>query len=182
MGVRIKVAAVVAHCKEEDPRFVDLYGRMKKDFADEQFVKRVCLHEAAHAELMEQDGIPNIEFVGPDIIYNPYTDRFIATGARVFANDPNAVVDDDYILRAATHGAAGGIALEMAGYTDTGDTGDFEDFKRLYDKNPPKSGEPADALWKRARQAAAEKLSDSTTKVKVKERSQRYVKELCSGL
>src|SRR5689334_13073123 len=121
-GVKIKVGAVVAFGMEWDPRFGELYERMKTDFGNEEYVRRVCLHEAAHAQLMEEDGHKNVRVMGPDIIYNPPIDKFLASSARVVADDqPDAVLDDDYIFKSATQIAAGGVALEMAGYTDKGD-------------------------------------------------------------
>jgi len=57
---------------------------MQDRFGDRQYGYRVCLHEAAHAILMEQSGIKNVHFSGPAILFdlerNPRT-GFVPAGA-----------------------------------------------------------------------------------------------------
>jgi hypothetical protein len=152
---------------------------MQDQFGDRDYARKVCSHEAAHGELMEQDGMQNVRFAGPDIIYDQRADKFIGSSARVIADDqPNAVVDDDYIFMIVCHSVAGGVALRSAGIDETGDDGDFQDFKRKYAANPPQSGESAEALWKRAQEAVAVRLSDPDTKRKVEAKTEEYVRLL----
>ena len=101
----------IAQNAVKDPRFLKLYWSIQRDFGDRSYGREVYLHEAAHAELMEQDGIQNVRFAGPDIIYDPTSDRFNASSARAIEDDkPHAVVDDDYIFKIVCHMVAGGVA------------------------------------------------------------------------
>lgn len=121
----------IAQNAVKDPRFRKLYWSIQRDFGDRSYGREVCLHEAAHAELMEQDGIQNVRFAGPDTIYDPTSDRFIASSARAIGDDrPHAVVDDDYIFKIVFHMVAGGVALRLAGIAVAGDDGDFEYVKQ----------------------------------------------------
>ncbi len=175
MSVQIDYASVARFGKLQDQRFLRLYSDMQRDFADRSYGRKVSLHEAAHAELMEQDGIQNVRFVGPDIIYDPRGDNFIASSARAIGDDqPNAYVTDDYIFMIVCHMVAGGVALRLAGEKETGDKADFEDFKRKYAANPPRSGETAESLWKRAQDAVTIRLSESETKCRIDARTQEY--------
>ena len=175
MSVQIDCTSVARFGKLRDPRFLRLYSDMQHDFEDRNYGREVCLHEAAHAELMEQDGIQNVRFAGPDIIYDRASDKFIASSARAIGDDqPNATVNDNYIFMIVCHMVAGGVALRLAGRIETGDSSDFDDFKRKYAANPPKSEEKTDALWKRAQDAIAVRLNEQETKRKVEERTEKY--------
>ena len=169
----------IAQNAVKDPRFLKLYWSIQRDFGDRSYGREVYLHEAAHAELMEQDGIQNVRFAGPDIIYDPTSDRFIASSARAIEDDkPHAVVDDDYIFKIVCHMVAGGVALRLAGIAVAGDDGDFEYVKQKYAANPPKSGEKPEALWKRAQDAVAARLKEPATRQKVQARSEAYFRLL----
>lgn len=176
MSVQINCGDVALFGKLKDYRFVHLYSDMQNSFADRNYGREVCLHEAAHAELMEQDGILNVRFTGPDISYNPHTDEFIASSGRAVGDDqPNAtVINDEYIFMIVCHMVAGGVALCLAGKIETGDDADFEYFKQRYAANPPKSGEKPEALWKRAQDAVAARLNEQETKQRVEARTQKY--------
>jgi hypothetical protein len=178
-NVKINCDGVSRFGKQEDRRFVMLYWDMQDRFGDRDYGRNVCLHEAAHAEIMEQDGIQNVRFAGPDIAYDPRADRFIPSSARAIGDDqPNAVADDNYIFMIVCHMVAGGVALRLAGIAETGDDGDFQDFKRKYGANPPKSGEEPEALWKRAQEAVAARLNEPETKRKVQARAEEYFRLL----
>src|SRR5271156_139729 len=136
---------------EKDSRFLTLYWSMQKEFGDRSYGRKVCLHEAAHAELMEQDGIQNVRFAGPAINYDAASKRFNARSAVAMGDDqPNAIADDDFIFKIVCHMAAGGVSLRLKNIAEAGDDEDFEDFKRRCSAHPPKSGENPEALWKRA--------------------------------
>jgi hypothetical protein len=188
-SLRISVSHVLINCdhvvswfKHEDPRFKHLYEKMQNDFANQDFGHRVCLHEAAHAVLMEMDGLKNVKFSGPEIYYSFGTDTFGGAGARVtFDDQPDAVVNDAYKFMMTRHMVAGGIALrkfEGLKDTETGSGGDFADFLRLYKENPPSNGEAADALWKRAEAAVDAILDDTKLKEKILARAEEYCRAL----
>jgi hypothetical protein len=176
MSVQIDCASVARFGKLQDNRFLRLYSEMQRSFADRSYGREVCLHEAAHAELMEQDGIQNVRFAGPDIAYNPRADEFIPSSGRAIGDDqPNATVNDDFIFMIVCHMVAGGVALRVAGKIEAGDDADFEDFKRKCAANPPKSGEKPETLWKRAQEAVAARLNEQETKRRVEVRTEKYL-------
>jgi hypothetical protein len=177
--VAINCDGVTRFGRQHDPRFLNLYWEMQASFSDRNYGREVCLHEAAHAELMEQDGIENVRFAGPDIAYNPFTNIFIPSSARAIGDDqPHAQVDDDYIFMIVCHMVAGGVALRLAGIAGVGDDGDFECFKQKYAANPPRSGETGEALWKRAQDAVAVRLNEPATAQKVQAKSEAYFRLL----
>jgi hypothetical protein len=60
-----------------------------------------------------------VRFAGPDIVYDPASDSFVASSARAIGDDqPHAVVDDDHIFKLVCHMAAGGVALRLAGIAE----------------------------------------------------------------
>jgi hypothetical protein len=180
-NVKIDCESVIRFGKQEDRRFVGLYWDMQERFGDRDYGHQVCFHEAAHAELMEQDGIQNVRFAGPDIVYDPIRDRFIASsGIAVGDDQPNAVVDDEYIFMITCHFVAGGVALRSAGIAETGDAGDFKYFQKKFAANPPKSGEKAEAMWKRAQECVAARLTESETEKRVEARLEKYFRRLYS--
>jgi len=182
MDAQIDCSSVARFGKTQDRRFLHIHAEMQKSLADRSCGREVCLHEAAHAELMEQDGILNVRFVGPNILYNPYIDQFIASSAQAIGDDqPNAVVTDDYVFMIVCHMVAGGVVLRLNGKAETGDDGDFQDFKKRYAAYPPKSGESADAIWKRAQEVVAARLSEQQTKQGVNERAEKYFHLLYPG-
>jgi hypothetical protein len=180
--VKINCDHVLSWFKHEDPRFKELYEKMQRDFANRDFGYKVCLHEAAHAVLMELDGIKNVRFSGPEIYYNFRADAFAAAGARVTGDDqPDAIVDDDYKFMMTKHMVAGSIALrKFMGFeeNEAGGGGDYADFLRLFRKNPPRSGETAEALWKRAEIAVGTMLDNAELKEKVFKRVDEYFRVL----
>jgi hypothetical protein len=175
--VKINCDDVVRHRLEQDPRFLKLYWSMQREFGTRNYGREVCLHEAGHAVLMEQDGMTNVRFVGPDIVYSPVRNEFVPSSARIIADDqPNAVVDDEYIFKITEHMAAGGMTLRKLGDIKgkAGDDGDFFDFERKFANIPPKSKETAEQFWKRAQDAVAARLDDPATKQRVLEKAQEY--------
>jgi hypothetical protein len=178
--VKINCAGVIRFGKQRDRRFLSLYWDMQDRFGDRNYGHEVCLHEAAHAVLMEHDGIQNVRFAEPDIIYDPTTDEFIATSARVIGDDlPDAIVDDNFIFKIVSHMAAGGVALRtLANIEECGDEGDFEYFTRKYVLNPPTTGETAEQYWKRVQDAVTARLSEPETRSKVLAKAQEYLRLL----
>jgi hypothetical protein len=177
--VKINYDDIVRRGLESDPRFLKLYWDMQNAFGDRSYGREVCLHEAAHAELMEQDGIQNVTFTGPAIIYDPASNGFDPRSAMANGDDqPHVVADDAHIFKVVCHMVAGGVALRLEGIAEAGDDGDFKYFKQRYAANPPKSGEKPEALWKRAQDAAAIRLNDLATKKKVQAKAEEYFRLL----
>ncbi len=168
--IKINCDDVTRRHLEQDPRFLKLYWNMQRDFGDRNYGRKVCLHEAAHAVLMEQDGIKNVRFAGPDIVYNPFRRDFDGSSARAIGDDqPDAIVDDIYIFKTVQHMVAGGVALRLLAniQDDVGDRGDYEDFARKYANRPLSTGEPAEHVWSRAQDTVAARLAEPETRATV---------------
>jgi hypothetical protein len=175
--VKINFDDVVSRGLERDPRFLKLYWHMKRDFRDRNFGREVCLHEAGHSVLMEQDGMTNVRFMGPDIVYDLARNDFVGSSARVIADDqPNAVVDEQYIFKITQHMAAGGMTLRKIGNIEgyVGDDADLADFARKFAHTPPNTLETPEQFWKRAQDVVAGRLDEPVTKRKVLEKAQEY--------
>jgi hypothetical protein len=183
--VKINIADVVQRGKQQDVEFLTLYWDMQDRFGDKGYGYEVCLHEAAHAILMEQDGIPNVRFEKPAILYNPNTGKFRAFGAMVHGDDiPGNLATPEWILKVTTHAVAGGIALqELLGLNpkDTGDDNDYQSFMvRCATAPPGLLKESPQDLWLRAQDVARTRLTEPETKTKVEARAQEYLKALYS--
>jgi hypothetical protein len=178
--VKINCDGVTRFGKQQDRRFLFLYWDMQDRFGDRNYGYEVCLHEAAHAVLMEQDGMQNVRFAGPEIVYDPAMDKFVATSARASADDlPNVVVDDAFIFKITSHMTAGGVALRtLVNAKEHGDSDDYAGFAIKFSQHPPTSGETAEEYWKKVQDAVAVRLSEPETKSKVLARADEYLKKL----
>lgn len=157
---------------------------MQDRFGDWGYGYEVCLHEAAHAILMEQDGISNVRFEKPAIVYDQRTDTFHGFGAMVHGDDtPDKKVDEAWILAVTAHTVAGGIALqEYEGVhpNEAGDSNDYKRFLKRCEDSPGLLKEKPEDLWKRAQDVARTRLTEPATKAKVEARAQEYLKILYS--
>jgi hypothetical protein len=163
---------------------------MQAAFADIQFGRRVCLHEAAHAILMEQDGVQNVRFFGPEITYDrSKDDLFQRIDGRATGDEDEAVeVTEERMFQKCVHSAAGGVALRKFALDQGKDSGDEDDYlqcRRRYEALRLKSGrssldETPEEFWKRAREVASVRLDDPDTKKKVLARTQEYLSKLHS--
>jgi hypothetical protein len=183
--VRIDVSQIVARNKQTDEEFKRLYRDMQDRFGDRQYGYRVCLHEAAHAILMEQSGIKNVHFSGPAILFdlerNPRT-GFVPAGAMASGDDtPMQRINVNWILEVLIHSAAGGIALrdyegipledsDLSGADD-----DYRIFFMRYSALPPVLRQEApEIMWRRVQERASAKLNEPETKAKVLARAEEY--------
>src|SRR6266480_224301 len=111
--VKIDCTDVERRGLRQNPGFLRLYWEMQNSFGDRKYGYEVSLHEAAHAILMEQDGLQNVRFSGPDVVYDVMTRQFKGSSARTIADDmPNAIVTDDFIFMITVHMVAGRMGLE----------------------------------------------------------------------
>jgi hypothetical protein len=177
--VRINYADVIVNGKQDDPEFLKVYWALQDRFSDEHFGYRVCLHEASHAVLMEQDGIKNVRFEKPVVLYRPSDGSFRSLGAMVHGDDtPDTTVDEARFLTLTTHAVAGGIALqEYWGLRpeQTGSEHDYRQFLVACVKAPPGALKTKpDDLWKQAQEIARSRLTDAATKAKVEARAWEY--------
>ena len=113
------------------PRFKSLRESLRQHYKDPGFAVGNCVHEAAHALIMEEDSLPNVRFGGPGILYDKRIDELFAYGARV-DNDADSKIqlDETVILRRTMHNAIGGVV--MYAYTGIEDKSDDADYARTF--------------------------------------------------
>jgi hypothetical protein len=184
MTVRIEISEVPV-AEQRQPRFQEVYDEMQTAFADRQFGRRVCLHEAAHSILMEQDGVKNVRFFGPEIIYDRSRENpFQRVDGRVRGDDDESIeVTKAAMFQKCVHSAAGGVALRKFAPELEEDTGDGNDYRKCwmrYEALRLKSGrdtldETRKEFWTRAQDVANARLDDPDIKKKVLERTQGYL-------
>jgi hypothetical protein len=184
--VRINRDDVVRQGRQTDPRFIELYRRMQAALSDREYGYRVCLHEAAHAVLMEQDGIKNVQFSGPEITYDPSNDDFSGAYGRAEGDPESFQVTEALMFRKCLHSAAGGVALRKFAAVQKKDAGDGDDYAQCwmrYEALRLQSGretleETPKEFWKRAQEAASTRLDDPDTKTNVLAKAQEYLLKL----
>jgi len=181
--VEIDCSGVAKYGYMTHPVFVKFYWDIQKDFSDHEFGRRVCVHEAAHALLMEADCIQNVRFLGPAIWFNQESKQFEGRGAMVLGDDmpPGTEITADLILNVSTHAAAGGVWLaDVEGVVDAqGEERDYNDFLIRCGTTPPHlRTESPEQLWKRAKAAALKRLTEPRMKEKVPVRAEQYLAQL----
>jgi hypothetical protein len=179
--VRINYADVERRGRQTDPNFLAIYWDMQGSFADREFGRKVCLHEAAHAVFMEKSGVPNVKFYGPGIVCDHVNGKFVPIGALVQGGDtPDVNVDEHWILENAKHAAAGGVAVRK--FLQANELGDERDYERWIERckdlplylrhlNP-------DELWKQAQEAVNVELDNDQTKATILARTEEYLRLL----
>jgi hypothetical protein len=182
MAIKIDISQVPAE-RQHRSDFKERFRKLQDAFADRQYGYRVCLHEAAHAILMEQEGIANVRFSGPGIKYDYLNDLLSPEGARVTGDDsPLQPLTEAWLLKKAMQMAAGGVALRKYEGTpdqDCGDGTDYEQFLRIYLIAPAESRiETPESFWKRAQEAASVRLDEADTKTKVLAKADEYLRLL----
>lgn len=177
--VRINYTDVILQGKHHDSDFLAVYWKLQNRFATREYGHKVCLHEAAHAILMEQDGIKNVRFEKPAILYNPVNGKFPVFGPIVHGGPTPGETDHASILAEGVRAAAGGIAVqEYLGVRpeESGANIDYRQFMSLCaNTNPEVLKEKPDDLWKQAQDAAQNRLAGAETKEKVVARANEYM-------
>ena len=150
-------------------------------FGKPEYAVGICLHEAAHAILMEEAGVLNCRFFGPAIQYDRANRTLFPSGARIEpGKERDRKVDEALIFERTTQLAVGGVALQKyAGITEVSDDQDYKDFARKYATMPDalRKEEP-NVLWKRAQLNASTWLDKPETKQKILARAQGYLQLL----
>lgn len=138
-----------------------------------------CLHEAAHATLMEDDGVKNIKFSGPGIMLRngvlfPYAARI--------DRDPqlDREVNEALIFEKTTHMVVGEeAARKYAGITEASGDGDYQTFLSNCATTPQffRNEKPED-LWKRAVSHLNSWLDKPEIKARVFAKATEYLPQL----
>jgi hypothetical protein len=138
-------------------RFRGVRETLRQLYKDPSYAVGNCVHEAAHALIMEEDALPNVRFSGPGILYNKQTDQIFPYGARVDNDaDPTIPADENVVLRRTMHIVVGGIAMETyTGITEKSDHADYTNsFLPNYLRLPAQlRKEEPERFWERAQSA-----------------------------
>ena len=109
--LHIQTAGVPFSVRSKLP-FKNYQMKIYQLFRDPSYVVGTCLHEAAHAVVMEEDGILNTRFFGPAIQYNRTNKTLFPSGARIEpGEEPDRILNEALIFERTTQLVVGGIAL-----------------------------------------------------------------------
>lgn len=160
------------------PSFKELKERLKRLYRNPVYGFAQCLHESAHAIVMEEDGIPRTIFGGPGIRYNRQTKTLFPYAAKIDPiGEPDQILDESLIFKRALHAAVGSVAIEKyAGVTEQSDDKDYKDFAEKYATMPAalRKEQPID-LWGRAQQKARMRLDNPQTRANIFARIPQYL-------
>src|SRR5450432_2697528 len=98
----IEITGVPFSVRSKQP-FKNYRMQIIEFFRDSGYAVGTCLHEAAHAVRMEEDGIPNCRFIGPGIRYNRKNRVLFPYGAAIEpGEEPDRTVDSALIFERTT--------------------------------------------------------------------------------
>lgn len=137
-------------------------------YGDPCYAVGICLHEAAHGLMMNENGESNVRLCGPDISWRDGV--LFPSAARVECDPrPEVPLTEQLILQTTVLLAVGGVAMEKySGIKEISDRKDYDDFLEKYKTTP--SGyfkESPEDFWKRAQRKASEWADVPQTKMKV---------------
>jgi hypothetical protein len=163
-------------CKSLRIRLMVLYG-------DPNYAVATCIHEAAHAVMMEELGQPNVRISGPDITLDR-NGSLVASGAWM-QSDPEGEIEmtEELFLRQTARNATGDVAVQK--YCGIGETGnDAQDFGDFFFKyyalqQEYNNGSPLE-FWKRARAHADVWTDRPETKMRILTKAAEFLHVLYS--
>ena len=160
-------------CKGYRWQILALYG-------DPYYATGICLHEAAHGLMMEENGEHKVRLCGPNISFGKNGALF-PSAARVECDPPpETVLTEGLILQTTTLLVVGGVAMDKySGIKETSDQKDYDDFLEKYKVTPDgyfKEG-PKD-FWNRAKDRASKWVDIPETKTKVFSKASEYLRLL----
>lgn len=178
--VHINCADVVLKGRQADPRFVDLYHYLQQKYRDLEFGRKVCLHEAAHAVYMERVEHQAVRFIGPAILYNENTDKFIAIGALVDGGFVWAPASEETLFQEAKVRAAGGVAVrKLLNHDVAGDEQDRNGFMEVCKRAPPHLQHiNAEEMWARAQAAVEADLDNQQLRARIQAKTEEFMEQL----
>jgi hypothetical protein len=148
--------------------------QIEENYSDPYYAVGVCLHEAAHGVMKEENGETNIKLCGPGIRFDE--NHVLFPYAAYVTSDPKLYAP----LQVTIMLTVGGVAMEKySGIKEVSDQKDYDEFLRQYNGTP--SGfftEGAKEYWKRAQDAASAWADIPATKMKVFEKASEYLRLL----
>ncbi|MGB6496338.1 MAG: hypothetical protein WBF09_05030 [Candidatus Acidiferrum sp.] len=166
--------------EQENPGIVRYRARVQQLYGNPSYAVGTCLHEAAHAILMNDNGVQNVKFSGPGIQRNPDGSMF-PYGARV-DGDPRIgrEIDAALIFERTTDMVVGGVAMQKySGINDVSDAKDYEVFLLNCASTPQffKEEKPEE-LWARAIKRVDPWLEQPETKRRIFAKAAEYLAQV----
>lgn len=162
MPIKIDLSQVPED-KQRDPRFLSRYSELEKALSMPEFIKTVCIHEAAHYMYQTAFGATDFKFHGPQIVYDKEQNKFDVFSARVevttWTTEFSSQDAQHIVLQMAIIGVAGELAtIALEGKGEGSGTGDYLVFHEIYTRIGKAShGAPLD-IWDTAQEHVAAQL------------------------
>ena len=154
--------------------------RLLELYSDPSYATGICLHEAAHGLMMEENGERNVRLFGPDISFGKNGALFPSAAHVECDPQPEVVLTEGLILQTTTLLVVGGVAMEKySGIKEISDQKNYDDFLEKYKATPDgyfKEG-PKD-FRNRAKDRASKWADIPETKTKVFEKASEYLRLL----
>src|ERR1700721_580823 len=126
--VRINCADIWQQNRQADQEFFGFYWKMQGMYADRDYGRKICIHEAAHALYLEKDG-REVCFRGPAILYDNRTNKYYAIGAMVDGGHDWMPNTKELLFQPPKQLVAGGVAVRKFLNVDAaGDETDHRQF------------------------------------------------------
>jgi hypothetical protein len=171
MPIKIDLSQVPED-KQRDPRFLSRYSELQKALSIPEFIRIVCIHEAAHYMYQAALGATDFKFHGPQIVYDKEQNKFDVFSARVEVTAWTAEFSSqdakDIVLQMAIIGVAGELAtIAIEGKDEGSGTGDYLVFHEIYTRIGKASyGTPLD-IWDTAQKRVAAQLQNNDIRSRI---------------
>ena len=115
--------------KTSDRRFIERFDEAQRTLSNPDFVRAVCIHEAAHQIYWARIGIETTPNYNVELQYDSHTDKFIIIYASMVLISDSAGLETTVSALAQAH-ASGGAAVEALTLSEAeyGDEADFNSF------------------------------------------------------
>ena len=169
--------------KQNDRRFLALYGQLRMVFSSAIYVEAFCVHEAAHGIYFLRAGATKLIFGGPTISYDSGQDTFTANAASITAvgySDEflGRIGIREWIFAMARGYVAGGVAAHiLAKVPDDGGEEDHRSFLALCNAICAQTTEftvDRPAAWKQAQDEVARDLRIPSLRTEVHQRAHEF--------
>jgi hypothetical protein len=179
--VRINCSDVQAKHKQADEKFLALYWKMQGKYADRNYGRKICIHEAAHALYLEAEG-HEVWFHSPAIIYEGHTQKYYPIGAIVDGGHGWMPNTEELVFKHAKHLVAGGVAVrKFLKIEDAGDETDHRQFIDLCARLPLALRQlnlDPEEIWTRAQHAVDRELENEELKARLMCKADEYLEKL----
>lgn len=171
MPVEIDITQV-PQGKRSDQRFLYLSTQLQTALSQPDFIKLVCIHEAAHHRYQLRLGATSFEYHGPRIVYDEERDKFGVFSAAVRATAWNSDFSNqdakDLLHQMAIIGVAGELAtIAIEGTGEGSGLGDYLAFNEIYEKIGKAAHGACLDIWYAAQKYVADDLQKAEVRSEI---------------